>query len=223
MLKKRKMKTIKLFALCITVVFISNITAQESEPLYEAGDIKIGIAAVPLLDLSNGYSGIVAKPSLSFYVSERFAINTSAFVLLPQDIEQENGRDAEVQAYGFIPSFRKHAINSGKFSFYLESGVGIGAIRYETEDPEDIAIDNDSGGILLFTAGAGINYKFAKCVELEFGLPYMYGLNITNGEDSKLFSGVAFNFGMNIVFNTRDIKKWKTKMREHIKSKWENE
>ncbi len=219
--EKRKMKTIRLFALFIIATFVSNLNAQESETLYEAGDIKMGIAGVPLMDFGNGYSGIAAKPSLSYYVSERFAINTSAFVLFPQDIEQENGRDVEVQAYGFIPSFRKHAINSGKFSFYLESGVGIGAIRYEANDPADIAIEDNSGGLLLLTAGAGINYKFAKCLELEFGLPYMYGLNITNGDDTKLFSGVAFNFGMNFVFNTRDIKKMKEKYREHLKKKWE--
>ncbi|MHA7059289.1 hypothetical protein ACWGOQ_0018830 [Aquimarina sp. M1] len=223
LMEKRKMKTSKLFALCIIAIFVSNLNAQESETLYEAGDIKMGLAAVPLMDFNNGYSGVVAKPSLSYYVSERFAINTAAFVLFPQDIEQENGIDAEVQAYGFIPSFKKHAINSGKFSFYLESGVGIGAIRYKANDPADIAIEDNSGGLLLLTAGAGINYKFAKCLELEFGVPYMYGLNITNGNDSKLFSGVAFNFGMNIVFNTRDIKKWKTKMRERMKEKWETE
>lgn len=217
------MKTSKLFALLFIVTIVSNLSAQESESLYEAGDIKMGIAAVPLMDLSNGYSGIVAKPSLSYYVSERFAINTSAFVLLPQDIEQENGRDAEVQAYGFIPSFRKHAINSGKFSFYLESGIGIGAIRYEVNDPADVAIEDNSGGLLLLTAGAGINYKFAKCLELEFGVPYMYGLNITNGEDTKLFSGVAFNLGMNFVFNTRDIKRMKEKHKERLKKKWEKE
>ncbi|MFD2563606.1 hypothetical protein [Aquimarina rubra] len=217
------MKTIRLFAILMIASFVATIQAQESENLHEAGDIKMGIAGVPLMDLGNGYSGIVAKPSLSFYVSDRFAINTAAFVMFPQDIEQENGRDAEVQAYGFIPSFRKHAINSGKFSFYLESGVGIGAIRYEANDPADIAIEDNSGGLLLLTAGAGINYRFAKCLELEFGVPYMYGLNITNGNDTKLFSGVAFNLGMNFVFNTRDIKKWKTKMRERMKEKWETE
>ncbi|WP_299434041.1 hypothetical protein [uncultured Aquimarina sp.] len=215
------MKTIKFFALCILASLISKLNAQESENLYEAGDIKIGIAGVPLMDLSNGYSGVVAKPSLSYYISDRFAISTSAFVLFPQDIEQENGRDAEVQAYGFIPSFRKHVINSGKFSFYLESGAGIGAIRYKANNPADIAIEDNSGGLLLLTAGAGINYKFAKCLELEFGVPYMYGLNITNGEDTKLFSGVAFNFGMNLVFNTRDIKRIKEKHRERLKKKWE--
>ncbi|WP_405208825.1 hypothetical protein [Aquimarina sp. LLG6339-5] len=217
------MKTIKLFTLLMIASLVTTANAQESETLYKAGDIKMGISAVPLLDLSDGYSGIVAKPSLSFYVSEHFAVNTSAFVLLPQDIEQENGIDAEVQAYGFIPSFRKHAINSGKFSFYLESGVGIGAIRYEANDPADAAIEDNSGGLLLFSAGAGINYKFAKCLELEFGLPYMYGLNITNGDDTKLFSGVAFNFGINFVFNTKDIKKMKQKHRERLKEKWDKE
>jgi hypothetical protein len=217
------MKKIRLFAVLVIASLVSTINAQESETLYEAGDIKMGIAGVPLMDFGNGYSGIAAKPSLSYYVSEHFAINTSAFVLFPQNIEQENGIDAEVQAYGFIPSFRKHAINSGKFSFYLESGIGIGAIRYKANDPADIAMEDNSGGLLLLTAGAGINYKFAKCLELEFGLPYMYGLNITNGEDTKLFSGVAFNFGMNFVFNTKDIKKMKEKHRKRLKKKWENE
>ncbi|MBW1293945.1 hypothetical protein [Aquimarina litoralis] len=217
------MKKIKLCTLALVLAFISTMNSQDSETLYEAGDIKMGIAAVPLMDFDNGFSGVAVKQSLSYYLSERFAINTSAFALFPQDIEQENGRDVEVQAYGFIPSFRKHAINSGKFSFYFESGIGIGAIRYETNDPADIAIEDNSGGLLLFAAGAGINYKFAKCLELEFGLPYMYGLNITNGEDSKLFSGVAFNFGMNIVFNTRDIKKMKEKHRERLKEKWNKE
>ncbi|MDH7446407.1 hypothetical protein [Aquimarina sp. 2201CG14-23] len=214
------MKTIKLFALLLLVTITFN--AQESENLYESGDIKLGIAALPLLDLGNGYSGIAAKPSISFYISERFAISTAAFALFPQDIEQDNGRDAEVQAYGFIPSWRLHAINSGKFSFYLESGLGIGAIRYKANDPADIAIEDNSGGILLLSAGAGINYKFAKCIELEFGVPYMYGLNITNAEDTKLFSGVAFNLGMNLVFNTRDIKKIKKKHQERLKKKWED-
>lgn len=223
LLEKRKMEKIKFCILLLILLGMGNMNAQESETLYEAGDIKMGIAAVPLMDLGNGFSGIAAKPSLSFYLSERFAINTSAFVLLPQDIEQENGREVEVQAYGFIPSFRKHAINSGKFSFYLESGIGLGAIRYEANDPEDVAIEDNSGGLLLFTAGAGINYKFAKCLELEFGLPYMYGLNITNGEDTKLFSGVVFNFGMNFVFNTRDIKRMKEKHRERLKEKWNKE
>ncbi|GAA0714525.1 hypothetical protein GCM10009430_07840 [Aquimarina litoralis] len=217
------MKRFKLCTLLLVLLGIVTVNSQESATLYEAGDIKMGIAAVPLMDLNNGFSGVAVRPSLSYYLSERFAVNTSAFVLLPQDIEQENGRDAEVQAYGFIPSFRKHAINSGKFSFYLESGIGLGAIRYEANDPADVAIEDNSGGLLLFTAGAGINYKFAKCLELEFGLPYMYGLNITNGEDTKLFSGVAFNLGMNFVFNTRDIKRMKEKHRERLKEKWNKE
>ncbi|MBQ4820134.1 hypothetical protein [Aquimarina sp. MMG016] len=212
------MKAIKLFTILLLISSFSTIKAQN-----EANNIKMGFAGVPLLDLSDGYVGVAAKPSVSFYVSERFAINTAAFVLFPQDIELDSGRDAEVQAYGFIPSFRKHAINSGKFSFYLESGVGIGAIRYEAKDPADIAIEDNSGGMLLLTAGAGIQYRFAKCLELEFGVPYMYGLNITNGDDTKLFSGIGLNLGMNIVFNTKDVKKWKTKMRERLKKKWEKE
>ncbi len=220
------MKTIRLFAMLMMASFVVPIQAQESENLHEAGDIKMGIAAVPLMDFGNGYSGIVAKPSLSYYVSEHFAVSTSAFVLLPQDIEQENGSDVEVQAYGFIPSFRKHPINSGKFSFFLESGVGLGAIRYKANDtagPDELAIEDNSGGLLLITAGAGITYRFAKCLELEFGVPYMYGLNITNGEDTKLFSGVAFNLGMNFVFNTRDIKRMKEKHQERLKEKWGKE
>jgi len=198
------MKTTRL--LVLLCIIVTTLHAQESESLYESGDIKIGIAAMPLLDLGNGYSGIAAKQSLSFYISERFAVNTAAFVL-----------------YGFLPSWRLHAINSGKVSFYLESGVGIGAIRYKANDPTAISIEDNSGGLLLVTAGAGINYKLAKCVELEFGVPYIYGLNITNTEDTKLFSGVAFNFGMNFVFNTKDIKKMKDKHRERLKEKWEKE
>ena len=215
------MKKITSLGLCILLALVSGLAAQESESLYEAGDIKLGITAVPLLDIDNGYSGIVAKQNLSFYVSERFAINTSAFIMIPQDIEQENGIDAEIQAYGFIPSWRFHAINSGKFSFYIESGVGIGAIRYEATDPFDIAVEDNSGGLLLVTAGGGINYRVGKCFEFDFGLPYMYGLNITNGDDTELFSGLGVNLGINIVFNTRDIQKLKDKHRERLKKKWE--
>ena len=211
--------------ICLVLLFlltlVSNLHAQESESLYEAGDIKMGIAAVPLLDVDNGYSGIIAKPSLSFYISERFAINTSAFIMIPQDIEQENGIDAEIQAYGFIPSWRFHPINSGKFSIYIESGVGIGAIEYEATDPSDIAVEDNSGGLLLITAGGGINYRVGKCFEFDFGLPYIYGLNITNGDDTELFSGLGVNLGINIVFNTRDIQKLKDKHRERLKKKWE--
>jgi len=109
------MKTTRL--LLLLCIIVTTLHAQESESLYESGDIKIGIAAMPLLDLGNGYSGIAAKQSLSFYISERFAVNTAAFVLFPQDIEQENGIDAEVQAYGFLPSWRLHAINSNSWSW----------------------------------------------------------------------------------------------------------
>ncbi len=99
--------------------------------------------------------------------------------------------------------------------------MGIGAIRYEADDPSDIGVEENSGGMLLLTAGAGIHYKFAKCAELEFGLPYMYGLNITNGEDTRLFSGLGVNLGIHIVFNIKDIKKIKDKHREKLKKKWE--
>ncbi len=83
------MKILKLFILLCIAMLGYHLNAQESEDLYEAGDIKIGIAAVPLLDLDNGYSGILARPSVSFYVSDRLAISTSAFVMITQDVEQE--------------------------------------------------------------------------------------------------------------------------------------
>lgn len=86
-----------------------------------------------------------------------------------------------------------------------------------------MAIENHSGDLLLETPGAGINYKLQKCIELEFGVPYIYGMNVTNTEDTKLFSGVAFNFGMNFVFTTRDMQKMKDKHHERLIEKWEKE
>jgi len=46
------MKTTRL--LVLLCIIVTTLNAQESENLYESGDIKMGIAAMPLLDLGNG-------------------------------------------------------------------------------------------------------------------------------------------------------------------------
>lgn len=167
---------------------------------FKKGDVKLSIAMLPLFGSSDGFdakiNGIVLKPSLGYYISEKTSIdiNFSYATLNSIDI---NGIDSYYNSYSFIPSVRNNFINNEKFRGFAEFGFGLGTIKYNADDNSlrNISHENLSGGISIISLGIGANYFFNENFGIEFIIPYLKTSNITAASRNNVYSGIGPTVG----------------------------
>jgi len=162
-------------------------------------DLKLTISALPLFGSSGsftGLNGIVIKPSIGYYISEKTSIDLNFSYATLNDLKVGN-IDSYYKSYAFIPTLRNNFVNKQKIRVFAEFGFGLGTIKYDADnsDLQNIQHEELSGGISILNIGIGGNYFFNDKFGLEIIIPYISTNNITSDNSNNLYSGIGPTIG----------------------------
>lgn len=171
----------------------------------QKNDIKVAISALPLFGSSGSFSGInglVIKPSLGYYVSNKTSIELNlSYATL--DYLKVGNVDSHYNSFAFIPTLRHHFVNKQNLRFFAELGFGLGTIKYGADEHDSRYYQHNdlSGGISILNIGVGGNYFFNDRFGLELIIPYLRSHNITSDQTNTIYSGIGPTVGITYKLN----------------------
>jgi hypothetical protein len=186
-------------------VFISSVVFS-GYGQFQKNDLKLTIAGLPLFgssdDFESGINGIVLKPSIGYFISDKTSIDLNFSYASLNDLKIGNV-DSYYNSYAFTPSLRHNFLNNEKFRAFAEFGFGLGTIRYDadTNDLRNSQHEDLSGGISILSIGIGGNYFFSEKFGLELIIPYLSTKNITSENSNNLYSGIGPTIGFTYILN----------------------
>ncbi|MEM7550453.1 MAG: hypothetical protein AAF363_12295 [Bacteroidota bacterium] len=198
------MKKVKLNIILAFFTLISNSSFGQ-----EKRTLQANLSGIPLFDFNQGYSGFVINPGFRYQVGEKTDIGTNFFYYFQNDILASN-IPSNAQGYGFVPSFRYSILTNERYTFFVEAGIGFGAVDLEPRNgfgDFDFSVDRNDGALLIINAGIGVNYKVTNRVGLELTIPYIKADNISNPFFNDLYDGVGALFGVTYDFGSSDREK----------------
>ncbi|GHC47008.1 hypothetical protein [Ulvibacter litoralis] len=172
----------------------------------QKNDLKLIISALPLFGSSDsfdsGINGIVLKPSIGYYISEKTSIDLNFSYASLNNLRVGN-INSYYNSFAFIPSVRNNFVNKEKLRVFAEFGFGFGTIKYDADDSNFRTYQHEqlSGGISVLTIGIGGNYYFNDRFGLEVIIPYISSRNITSENKNSLYAGVGPTIGLTYKLN----------------------
>ncbi len=169
-------------------------------------DLKLTISALPLFGSSesfeSGINGIVIKPAIGYYISEKTSIEINFSYASLNDLKIGN-IDSYYKSYAFIPTLRNNFVNKQKIRVFAEFGFGLGTIKYDADNSNFRNFQHDelSGGISVLNIGIGGNYYFNDKFGIELIIPYISTNNITSENSNNLYSGIGPTIGFTYKLN----------------------
>ena len=188
------MKNFILFNLFFIISFTFYSQSQKK-------DIKLGVSFSPLVSktesVDSGISGIVLRPSIAYYVSNKSSIELNFTYATSNDIEVTN-IPSNYHSYAITPVFRYNFINNSKLRLFGEAGYGLGSITFYANEDE---LRNSthkflSGVISVLEIGVGANYLFNNKWGFELSVPYINSKTISASGNPELYNGIAPTLGI---------------------------
>ena len=189
----------KVFLIIILVCFFHVNYAQESQN----GQIKVSVSGIPLIDWNNGYYGFVIKPGFEYFITSHLSVQND-FFFNTQTGYFLNDVNARTNTFGFIPSLRYCHFFNDKWMVFGQAGVGFGVTIYKPleDEPDPFKVERLNAGVVVYSAGVGVGYRFSNRVEIELLVPYIVVDNITNSSNASiLFNGIGPTIGIKISLN----------------------
>ena len=165
-------------------------------------DIKFTVSALPLFSFDTGFKGLVIKPSIGFFFSDRSSIEINFSYATANHI-YVGGAPSNYNSYAITPILRNNFVNKEKVRVFAEIGFGVDTIKYNADNPDFQTPyhDNISGGISVFDIGFGTNYYFNDKFGLELIIPYIRSKIITSSSKNIVYSGFGPTIGFTYKLN----------------------
>jgi hypothetical protein len=185
--------------LLVTLLFSGlNIGFSQSEK----NDIKLTVSALPLFNFDNGFNGMVIKPAIGYFFSDRSSIEINFSYATANNL-YVGGVPSYYNSYAITPTLRNNFVNKETVRVFAEIGFGLGTIKYDANnaDLHSYHHDNISGGISVFDIGFGANYYFNDKFGLEVIIPYIQSKIITSSNHYLVYSGFGPTVGLTYKLN----------------------
>jgi hypothetical protein len=181
----------------------------------EKGTVHAGISALPIADLlqlfpKNDISGYGIIPELGFFPLKKLDISFGLY-----NIDVKNSYNVHTNHFG---DFRKeerlkllianlsirYYFLKGKFRFYPVLAMGTGNLDIFSYRKSDyFKLGYDTGPVLAWTAGAGMNYFLNERIAFELNIPYTSVDSYPDVKNRRTsFQTVAPSLGVKLFFNT---------------------
>jgi len=194
------MKKILLLSVFLTLGILNGFTQSKKN------DLKLTISALPLFGSSEGFesgiNGIVIKPAIGYYISEKTSIEINFSYATLNDLKVGNIA-SYYNSYAFVPTLRNNFVNKSKLRVFAEIGFGLGTIKYDADNSDFRNYQHEelSGGISILNIGIGGNYYFNDKFGIELIIPYISTKNITSENSNNLYSGIGPTIGFTYKLN----------------------
>ena len=155
-----------------------------------------------MFNFDQGFNGMVVKPSLGFFFSERSSIEVNFSYATASNL-YVGGVSSHYNSYAITPILRNNFVNKEQIRVFAEIGFGLGTIKYEADDSGNTSQyhANISGGISIFDIGFGANYFFNDKFGIELVVPYIRSKIITSSSDYLVYSGIGPTIGITYKLN----------------------
>ena len=194
-------KQIRTFIVILLLVLTYSQYAQESQK----GKIKLSLSGIPVIDWNNGYYGFALKPGIEYFVTDNLSIHNDFFYHIQTGLYVDEVK-SKSNTIGFIPSIRYYlSFKNKNWVIFGQAGIGFGSVLYKhiEEDKTSNDIDWLNSGVVIYSAGVGVGYRFSSLFEMEILIPYIVVDNITNNSNADiLFNGVGPTIGVKFSLNS---------------------
>lgn len=190
----------KVYLVIILICF--SVANQAQEP--QKGRIKLSLSGIPVIDWNNGYYGFAIKPGIEYFVTDNLSIHNDFFYHFQTGLYVDEVK-SKSNTIGFIPSIRYYfSFNNKKWIVFGQAGIGFGSVLYKHMDDNETTSDIDwlNSGVVIYSAGVGVGYRFSSLFEMEILVPYIVVDNITNNSNADiLFNGIGPTIGVKFSLN----------------------
>ncbi len=198
--KFRMFKQVKIFLILFLIVLSVTQYAQESQK----GKIKLSLSGIPVIDWNNGYYGFALKPGIEYFFTDNLSIHNDFFYHVQTGFYVDEVK-SKSNTIGFISSIRYYlSFKNKKWLVFGQAGIGFGSVLYKHMDDDETTSDIDwlNSGVVIYSAGVGVGYRFSSLFEMEVLVPYIVVDNITNNYNADiLFNGVGPTIGVKFSLN----------------------
>lgn len=196
------LKRIKIFL----IIFIIGFSFLGHSQDLQKGKMKISLSGIPVYDWNHGFYGYGIKPGFEYFITEHFSIQNDFFYHTQSGLDID-GIQSRSSTIGFLPSVRyNHSLNNTKWLIFGQIGMGFGAVLYKPTDDNNTSSSVNwlDSGVVLYSAGIGVDYHISNRFDIEFALPYIFVDNITNVRNSSiLFRGIGPTIGIKFSLNNK--------------------
>ncbi|HEX8549658.1 MAG TPA: outer membrane beta-barrel protein [Cytophagaceae bacterium] len=194
--------------IALAVLSLIAFTSSKLSAQIEKGDVHIGIAGLPIVDLFNIYpdnkiNGLGLTGQVGFFPHKNIYLGINPYYVKVKNRYPDSGSmtDETIKVYGINTALSYYVGLTSKFYIYAGLSAGVGAADHQRSNNAVGYISSQTTyPIFTVAPGIGLHYFITEKMTLNLNLPLLNIKYISYSKDEESFRTIAPTIGVGFFF-----------------------